>query len=144
MTGGVGGCGRDVGGGDDGDSGRGGGLTRRRCCRVWGCCDSGSVGDDCGPGGGVGVTVAVGDKAGDDDAGSCCECAGGKGRSDSCCGYGTGQLGDGGGRALGDWVRANGVVKGLVSAERICGCDDSGCCCEYECCNGGLGDRDGS
>ena len=32
--GGVGGWGRDVGGGDDGDSGHGGGLTRR--CHVWG------------------------------------------------------------------------------------------------------------
>ena len=108
--------------GDDGVSGKGG------------SCDGSSIKGDCGAGGGVGVADAAGDKAfegGDNDVGSHCECAGGKGRSDSCCGCDTGQLGNGDndcGNALGCWVRANGVIKGLVSAERVCGCDSLGCC----------------
>ena len=40
MVGGVGGWGRDVGGGDDGDSCRSGGLTR--CRHVWGSGKGGS------------------------------------------------------------------------------------------------------
>ena len=89
--GGVGGWGRDVGGGDDGDSGRGGGLTRRRRRRVWGSgkggsCDGGSIEGDCGA---VGVADAAGDKAfeGSDDPGSCWES--GVNKRCSCRGFGS-------------------------------------------------------